>query len=226
MQSWAKHTGRPIVKNVRLFPRVVHQEKNRESKQSSSFVFCERATGVAQFRAQSASDLDLSIERIAGLLAMQCLVRGQNPGDFEIMVPAQDSLVRRLISRAQDLLEKGRAVACPSSLSPRQTEILHSVLRNRANKEIASELNITVRTVKFHVSSLLSKFGVENRMELARRAVGVLRPTILRDEAEISGPSPENSRGQVLHTVAVDAPIAIASKARSVRFPAGRVLTA
>jgi len=42
------------------------------------------------------------------------------------------------------------------------------VLSNRANKEIASKLNITVRTVKFHISTLLSKFGVETRTELAR----------------------------------------------------------
>jgi DNA-binding CsgD family transcriptional regulator len=214
------------VKNVRLFPRIIHQEKKREAKQSNSIVFCERTTGVAQFRAQSAPDLDSSIERIAGLLAMQCLVRGQNPGDFEIMVQAQDSLVKRLISRAQKLLEQGRAVAFPSNLSPRQREILHSVLRRRANKEIASELNITVRTVKFHISSLLSKFGVENRMELARKAAGVLRPAIQKDEAAISDRPVENSRRQVLHTVDVDAPFAIAVKPHSVRFPAGRILTA
>lgn len=214
------------MKNIRLFPRVFQQEKKREAKQASSLVFCERLTGVAQFRAQSANDPDSSVERIAGLLAMQCLVRGQNPGDFEIMVPAQESFVKRLVSRAQDLLEEGRAVACPSSLSPRQTEILHSVLRNRANKEIASELNITVRTVKFHISSLLNKFGVENRLELARRAAGILRPAILRDQTENSDQSVENSRRQVLHPIAVDGPIAIAAKARNVRFAAGRILTA
>ena len=51
------------------------------------------------------------------------------------------------------------------------------MIRNQANKEIASRLNITVRTVKFHISSLLNKFGVENRMELARRATGLMEST-------------------------------------------------
>ena len=80
------------------------------------------------------------------------------------------------LSRAKELLEEGRAVSRPASLSPRQSEILLSVIRNRANKEIASKLNITVRTVKFHISSLLNKFGVDNRAELARRAAGFLKP--------------------------------------------------
>ena len=44
------------------------------------------------------------------------------------------------------------------------------MLRSLANKEIASELNLSDRTVKFHVSSLLSKFKVHSRMELMRDA--------------------------------------------------------
>jgi DNA-binding CsgD family transcriptional regulator len=97
------------------------------------------------------------------------------------MVPAEQSLVARLISRAEELLAEGRAIACPTSLSARQREVLNAVLSNRANKEIASKLNITVRTVKFHVSSLLSKFGVESRADLARRAAGFMRPDPVDD---------------------------------------------
>ena len=112
---------------------------------------------------------------------MQCMVRGQDPKNFQVMVPAEQSLVARLISRAEELLAEGRAIACPASLSARQREVLNAVLSNRANKEIASKLNITVRTVKFHVSSLLSKFGVESRADLARRAAGFMRPDPVDD---------------------------------------------
>jgi DNA-binding NarL/FixJ family response regulator len=35
-----------------------------------------------------------------------------------------------------------------------------------SNKEIGSKLNITERTVKYHVSSVLSKFGVRRRADL------------------------------------------------------------
>src|SRR5205814_9232961 len=41
-----------------------------------------------------------------------------------------------------------------------------SLLENLSNKEIASKLNIAERTVKFHVSNLLSKFGVRRRADL------------------------------------------------------------
>jgi DNA-binding CsgD family transcriptional regulator len=160
----------------KVLQKLTPQTRKATASQPSSFVFCERSSGAARFRAESSADLNCTVERMAGLLAMQCLVRGSDPADFEILVAAERSFASRLQSRAKELLEEGRAVASPSCLSPRQKEILHSVIRNQANKEIASNLNITVRTVKFHISSLLSRFGVENRTELARRAAGFLHP--------------------------------------------------
>jgi two-component system, NarL family, response regulator DesR len=40
------------------------------------------------------------------------------------------------------------------------------LLENLVNKEIGSRLNISERTVKFHVSHILSKFGVRRRADL------------------------------------------------------------
>ncbi len=175
------------LKKVPVFSRVFRDDKKWEKKepkdkqvdQSNLFVFCEKTSGVAQFRAGATPESGSSLDRVAGLFAMQCLVRGCEPDDFVVLVPAEKSVATELVSRATDLLEEGRAVTGPATLSPRQREILQSVVCNHANKEIASKLNITVRTVKFHISSLLSKFGVNNRTDLARRAAGVLRPTAL-----------------------------------------------
>jgi DNA-binding CsgD family transcriptional regulator len=172
------------VKRVRAFPKLVPQRRKNDSNPPNTFVFCDRSTGAARFHTESNPDPNYIIERMAGLLAVQCLVRGSDPGDFAILVPAQASLTERLVSRAKELLEEGRATASPTALSPRQEEILQSVICNRANKEIASRLNITVRTVKFHISSLLTKFGVENRNELARRASGFLRHGLHETETE------------------------------------------
>jgi DNA-binding NarL/FixJ family response regulator len=44
--------------------------------------------------------------------------------------------------------------------------VLEGLLENLANKEIASRLNISERTVKFHVSNLLAKFNVRRRADL------------------------------------------------------------
>jgi DNA-binding NarL/FixJ family response regulator len=51
-------------------------------------------------------------------------------------------------------------------LSRREKEVLELLLENLSNKEIASELNISSRTAKFHVSNLLSKHGVRRRADL------------------------------------------------------------
>ena len=53
-----------------------------------------------------------------------------------------------------------------ADLSRREQEVLNSLLENLANKEIGSKLNISERTVKFHVSNLLNKFGVRRRADL------------------------------------------------------------
>lgn len=53
-----------------------------------------------------------------------------------------------------------------TQLSRREREVLDSLLENVSNKEIATKLNISERTVKFHVSKLLNKFGVRRRADL------------------------------------------------------------
>jgi DNA-binding CsgD family transcriptional regulator len=205
------------VKKVRMIQNPVDQKKKNGVEISNTFVFCEKATGMTQFRAESNADRNITVERVAGLLAMQCLVRGHDPDDFVILVPAEKNLVGKFLTRAKELLEQGRAVSRPASLSPRQTEILLSVIRNRANKEIASRLNITVRTVKFHISSLLNKFGVDNRAELARRAAGLMKPEA-EDTEGLAFRMPEAIERQNSGPIPLDAS-AVAMKTRTVRYP-------
>jgi DNA-binding NarL/FixJ family response regulator len=57
-------------------------------------------------------------------------------------------------------------VQSPNELSRREQEVLSGLLENLANKEVADRLHISERTVKFHVSNLLAKFGVRRRADL------------------------------------------------------------
>ncbi|MBR2838227.1 MAG: response regulator transcription factor [Kiritimatiellae bacterium] len=51
------------------------------------------------------------------------------------------------------------------SLSPRQAEILSSLVRGLSNVDIASQLGISLDMVKEHTTSLFAKLGVANRTE-------------------------------------------------------------
>jgi DNA-binding NarL/FixJ family response regulator len=77
---------------------------------------------------------------------------------------------RRVLSRFVDsMVQSSRrpAAQVPSALlSPREREVLECLRGNLSNKEIARKLKISERTAKFHVSNLLTKFGVKRRVEL------------------------------------------------------------
>jgi DNA-binding NarL/FixJ family response regulator len=78
---------------------------------------------------------------------------------------------RPVLSRFVDSIlssSQGRRLRAdsPSELSRREQEVLGGLLENLANKEVADRLHISERTVKFHVSNLLAKFGVRRRADL------------------------------------------------------------
>ena len=57
------------------------------------------------------------------------------------------------------------------ALTERELEVLSLVGRGRSNKEIATDLGITERTARTHVSNILGKLGLQSRTQAALYAV-------------------------------------------------------
>jgi two-component system, NarL family, response regulator LiaR len=74
---------------------------------------------------------------------------------------------------AARLMREVRAPESPETLTERETEVLRLLARGRSNKEIAHDLTIGEKTVKTHVSNILSKLGVPSRTQAALYAVRI-----------------------------------------------------
>jgi DNA-binding NarL/FixJ family response regulator len=75
-------------------------------------------------------------------------------------------LLSRFIDSNRGVMRGRQVKLSPANITLREREVLDALLENLANKEIAGRLNISERTVKFHVSSLLEKFSVRRRADL------------------------------------------------------------
>ena len=176
---------------------TAHLNVSQASLPRELYFFYEKNTGVSHFHVEAGSDGQFPVEQAAGLLAMHCLVRGQSPKDYVVMVQAAPDSLEGLTEKAEQLLQAGHSVGSSVKLTRREEEVLGGVMRSLANKEIAASLNLSERTVKFHVSSLLAKFRVRGRMELVREAarhtavpMTVAQPPVAARETRASIPPP------------------------------------
>ena len=90
-------------------------------------------------------------------------VRSVHDGNTVLAPEAAGSLVR---SRA-----RATAIGGLDALTAREREVLAQIAEGRSNREIARLLNMSEKTVKTHVSSVLAKLGVADRTQAALHAV-------------------------------------------------------
>ena len=91
-------------------------------------------------------------------------IRIVNNGGSLLQPVIASKLIERL-NQPDDPVETAQPNTLVETLTPREEEVLCLMAQGLPNKEIAAQLVITERTVKFHVSSVIGKFGVSNRTE-------------------------------------------------------------
>jgi DNA-binding NarL/FixJ family response regulator len=77
------------------------------------------------------------------------------------------SITARLLSTFAESWPAGPPAQPIDPLTDREEQVLLTVARGRTNSEIATDLRITLSTVKSHIASLMTKLGARNRVEIA-----------------------------------------------------------
>ena len=114
---------------------------------------------------------------VSRLRAMQLRGWGLVPPDAppEELAAAVAAAGQGLIVLPKTLTERLLQEPAPSvgelseALTAREREVLDLLAHGLKNAEIAGELHISEHTVKFHISSLYAKLGVNNRAEAVSR---------------------------------------------------------
>lgn len=96
-------------------------------------------------------------------------IRAANQGEY-FLLPSITAKVVSEFSRISKPAPKNQDTFLPDPLSPREVEIIRLVATGASNKEIAEKLVISEGTVKNHLSSILSKLSVRDRMQAVLKA--------------------------------------------------------
>ncbi len=148
-----------------LMPRKSGLDAIREIRQADPqariLVLTSHAEDEMVFSAIKAGALGYLLkESSAGELpdAIRCLYRGESS-----LHPA---VARKLVTRCAQEQD-----ADPDALTEAEIEVLKLLAHGQKNQAIGDKLSISERTVRFHISNILSKLRLENRTEAALYAL-------------------------------------------------------
>ena len=92
-------------------------------------------------------------------------VRVVAKGETFLYPTAATAVVEEMRRRSRD------AATAPESLTPRELEILKHIVAGQTNAQIAAALSISIKTVEWHRTNLMSKLDVHSVADLVRYAM-------------------------------------------------------
>lgn len=97
------------------------------------------------------------------------------------------TIARKVLSRLAFASGKPSSTSTPGGLTDREIELLKLMTKGFSNKEIASEVGLSIRTVQGHVGQIFNKLGVNSRTEAVVR--GLQEGLVALDDVQSISPN-------------------------------------
>lgn len=120
---------------------------------SEEYVLLALRAGAAAYLIKDSATSELE-------LALKCVMRGETYLSPAISRQVVDGYVQRV-----------GVSSSPDPLTPRQREVLKRVAEGRSTKEIAFDLNLSVKTVETHRAQIMDRLGIRDVAGLVRYAM-------------------------------------------------------
>jgi DNA-binding NarL/FixJ family response regulator len=147
----------PKVDGLTAIAQIRQNQPDTDVVAVTSFIEEEKVTTALENGAAGYLLKDAGPEEVAGA------VRAAFAGEIRLDPQVTKLLAQRMRTRREE--------PPTEPLTAREQEVLALVARGASNKEIATELSITERTARTHVSNILGKLGLASRTQAAIWAV-------------------------------------------------------
>lgn len=133
--------------------------------------------GMDLHRRLKTLDVEVPVIIVTGHADVKMAVRAMKDGAFDFIEKpyAEQQMLERVQSAIQsrDSAEKNEHISSDKfeNLTSREKQVLQQILKDKSNKMIAAELDISKKTVEFHRGNLMSKLGVTTIAELVRFSI-------------------------------------------------------
>lgn len=142
---------------------------------SDTMRYCRQAVPNARVVVLSLNGHAELLQRCLSAGAEAYVLKDITPGELVRAVKAVadgatyvDPRIAGNVLRRQTLMPTRSAL---SDLSERETEIIRLIARGLSNKEIASQLSVSEKTIKNHISRIFAKLGITARTQAAIHAM-------------------------------------------------------
>jgi LuxR family maltose regulon positive regulatory protein len=149
---------------IRLLQALAHQRLHEESQALAALAEAVRL-GEPEGYLRSFVEEGDAMQALLYRLRKRCAKQGPTPYLDTLLTAFQQE------SKAHQPAEKSTIFQLlPEPLSERELQVFQLIAKGASNQDISEELIIALNTVKRHVSHILAKLGVNNRVQAVKQA--------------------------------------------------------